>query len=93
MPSIGISFNGRWPNFKGKQTDKLLCPAGYTHHVPEHTAFNFEFDPSMIKNGYNSIVVMNGSHNWHKDEERKKETVRIVSVEVFYTKNKEELCL
>ncbi len=90
IPPIGISFNGSWPNFKSNQTDKLLCPCGkYTHHVPEHTAFNFEFDPSQIKNGYNSIVVMNGSHNWYKDELRKLETIRVVSVELLYQKQEE----
>ncbi|MCM8816787.1 MAG: hypothetical protein NC913_04665 [Candidatus Omnitrophica bacterium] len=87
IPPIGISFNGCWPNFKSQQTDKLLCRVGgYTHHVPEHTAFNFQFDPSLIKNGFNSIVVMNGSHNWYKDQDRKQKTIRVVSIEILYDK-------
>ncbi|HON05652.1 MAG TPA: hypothetical protein PLB98_04700 [bacterium] len=84
IPDIGVSFNGCWPNFNSTQTDKLLCAVGgYTHHVPEHTAFNFEFDTSQVKSGYNSIVVMNGSHNWYNDNERKQETIRVVSVELI----------
>ncbi|MGC8804461.1 MAG: hypothetical protein ACP5QD_00775 [Candidatus Ratteibacteria bacterium] len=84
IPPTGVSFNGSWPNFKGQQTDRLLCAVGgYTHHVPEHTAFNFEFDAKNIRQGYNSIVVMNGSHSWYQNEERKKETIRVVSVELL----------
>ena len=90
IPPIGISFNGCWPVFKSKQTDNLLVQVGgYTHHVPEHTAFNFEFDPGLIKNGFNSIVVMNGSYDWYKDEPRKQQTIRVVSIELLYHKKEE----
>jgi len=83
IPDIGVSFNGSWPNFNSIPTDKLLCVCGYTHHVPEHIAFNFEFDSSKILHNYNSIVVINGSHNWYDNLQRKNETIRVVSVEIL----------
>ena len=83
LPDLGVSFNGCWPNFDAKQTDALLFPTGiYTHHMPEHTAFNYRFDASLIKDRWNEIVVYNGNHQRATPEERQANSVCIVSVEL-----------
>ena len=72
-PELGVSFNGSWPTFDSKVTDELLYSAGhYTHHVPEHDAFNFQCDPSRIKEGWNEIRLFNSGD----------EVLRVVSVEI-----------
>jgi len=71
LPDLGVSFNGSWPNFDDKPTDELLFPcAPYTHHISKHQAFNYRLMPSMIKEGWNEIVVYNGSHQRATPKER-----------------------
>jgi len=82
MPNLGVSFNGGWPTFDARPTDELLFPTGvYTHHVPEHTAFNFAFDPSLIRDGWNEILVFNASHEKQTPQQRLDNSVRVVSLE------------
>ena len=62
-PDLGISVNGSWPRYDGHETDRLVLPTGlYTHHVPEHRAFNFILPTSAIRDGWNEVLVFNGSH-------------------------------
>lgn len=57
----GIGFNGSWPAFDGASTDLLLFPGGdFTSHVPENQAYNFRLPPSLIKEGWNELVVFGG---------------------------------
>jgi hypothetical protein len=81
-PDLGVSFNGTWPTFESKETDRLLFPTGiYTHHLPEHRALNFRMPLSEIRDGWNEVVVLNGSKQ--KDaKERQENSARIVSVEL-----------
>ncbi|HVF09742.1 MAG TPA: hypothetical protein VNA16_03015, partial [Abditibacteriaceae bacterium] len=87
LPDQGISFNGSWPNFEAHATDELLFPTGsYTHHIPAHQALNYHFKPSQIQEGWNEIVVFNGSHAempwWAAPERINEGAVCIVSVEL-----------
>lgn len=83
VPDIGISLNGSWPNFNAKPTQELLVPVGgLTHHVPYHQAFNYSFKVSDIREGWNSIVLINGSHKRSTYEERKADSVCVVSLEL-----------
>ena len=83
LPDLGVSFNGSWPNFEAQPTDELLFPTGaYTHHVREHQAFNYAFDVSAVREGWNEILVLNGSHRRATPQERQAHSARIVSVEL-----------
>ena len=83
LPDLGVSFNGSWPHFQAQPTDELLLPTGaYTHHVPEHRAFDYRFDVSAIQEGWNEIMVINGNHERATPEERQAHAARIVSVEL-----------
>jgi hypothetical protein len=80
---VGASFNGCWPSFAGEATDRLLFPTGiYTHHVKEHVAWNFRFDAGSIKEGWNEVLVFNGSHERKTAEERAANSLHVVSVEL-----------
>ena len=58
----GVSVNGAWPVFARRETDDLLFPAGpYRKHVEEHRAWNYTFDSSAIRDGWNEIVIYNES--------------------------------
>jgi len=79
----GVSFNGSWPNFDARQTDRLLFPAGaLTHHVPENTAFDFSFPPSAIREGWNDIIIVNNSRKRDTLQDRRDNSVTILSVEL-----------
>ena len=61
LPPIGLSFNESWPRFDCAATDALLEPAGaLTHHVPEHTVIDFTFPASVIREGWNDLIVVHG---------------------------------
>jgi hypothetical protein len=58
---LPLSFNGCWPNLTKEKTDKLLFPLGaYTQHDKEHSAYNFRFPVSLVREGWNEIVLENG---------------------------------
>ncbi len=73
---IGLSFNGCWPDFSGRETDRLLAPAvSYgsgkknnhvggeillTHHLPEYRVFEYEFPAAGIGDGWNDFTVYYG---------------------------------
>ncbi|CAG5002348.1 hypothetical protein DYBT9275_02872 [Dyadobacter sp. CECT 9275] len=70
---LPVSFNGCWPNLVKEKTAKLLFPLGfYTDHVKENTAYNFRFPITLVKEGWNEIVVENGG----------KATLNVVCIEL-----------
>ena len=86
-PDLGVMFNACWPNFDATRTDELLFKCGpYTHHVPDHVALNYRFDPSRIRDGWNEVVVIHGGHQRATPEERRKHSVTIMSVELAVKK-------
>ena len=61
-PDIGVSLNGSWPSFGGTATEALLFPnRPATIHLPGHQAVNFQFDPALLREGWNEITVYNGA--------------------------------
>lgn len=87
VPDLGVSFNGCWPSFDAKETDLLLFPTGiYTHHAPEHRAFTYRFKSALIYEGWNEVLVFNGSHKRKTAEERRENSVNILSVELALKK-------
>jgi hypothetical protein len=83
MPDLGVSFNGTWPNYAAEETDRLLFPTGiYTHIGKEFRAFNFRGKVSDIQNGWNEVLLFNGSHAKKTPEERRENSVKVVSVEL-----------
>jgi len=83
VPDLSVSFNDGWPNHEGRLTDELISPAGsYTHHLPEHQALVFRFDPAVIREGWNEIVLLNNSMLAGTSAEKQANSVTIVSLEI-----------
>jgi hypothetical protein len=60
--TTGVSFNGAWPVFVGRDTDELLFPSGpYTRHVEEHVARNYRVDLAALRDGWNELTLYNES--------------------------------
>jgi hypothetical protein len=58
---LPVSFNECWPNAACVRTDRLLFPCGsLTHHADDHVGCNFEFPASLIREGWNEVIVENG---------------------------------
>lgn len=73
---MGLSFNGSWPSFDAILTDQLLFPCGdFTHHLPEHQAYEFRLLSSLVKEGWNEVLLFGG-----------REPARVLSVEVALRK-------
>ena len=82
LPDLGLSFNGSWPNYEPAPSDRLLFPCGdKTHHISEHVGLDYSFPVSLIKEGWNELVVFNGSHDRATLEERRANSVVIKCVE------------
>ena len=78
-----MSFNDSWPTRDAQATDELLFPQlDHAFHVPEYTAFNYRFDVSEIREGWNEISVYNGSHEVATAQSRAKHSVTIRSIEL-----------
>ena len=59
--ALPVSVNGCWPVIEYTPNDRLLFPCGsLTHHVPENTGYDFTFPASLIRDGWNEVVVENG---------------------------------
>ncbi len=59
--ALPVSINGCWPKIDSTPNDRLLFPCGsLTHHVPENTGHDFRFPVSLVRDGWNEIVVENG---------------------------------
>jgi hypothetical protein len=83
VPDLGVSFNGCWPTFAREETNRLLFPTGiYTRHLDSHRAFNYRFKASGVREGWNEILVINGSHKRATLAERRENAATLVSVEV-----------
>ncbi|MBI2192316.1 MAG: hypothetical protein HYU36_10060 [Planctomycetes bacterium] len=83
MPDLGVSFNGSWPNFSSRLTSQLLFPTGqYTHHVPEHQALDYTFPASLIREGWNEVLLIHGGRERATREQRARHSVNVVSVEL-----------
>ncbi|WP_135554955.1 hypothetical protein [Paenibacillus cymbidii] len=58
---VPVMFNGCWPKLENERTERLLFPCGpLTHHVPAHAGFNYTFPVSLVRDGWNEVVVENG---------------------------------
>jgi hypothetical protein len=63
-PRLGVNINGKWTDYQPKQSQEMLFRVGpFTHHVPEHTAWNFQFDTGEILEGWNRFTVYNPTHS------------------------------
>jgi len=59
--ALPVSFNQCWPVVEHTPTDRLLFPCGsLTHHTPEHRGYDFKFPLSLVRHGWNEVVVENG---------------------------------
>jgi hypothetical protein len=59
--ALPVSFNGCWPNLEHQRSDRLLYPCGsLTHHGVENIGYDFRFPVSMVREGWNEVVVENG---------------------------------
>ena len=73
IPHVGISLNGSWPCYEGKLIRRLLFTVGgLSHHADEHIALAFEVDASLLRDGWNEVLV-NGDPG---------KPVRVVGVEL-----------
>ena len=60
LDRIGVSFNGSWPDFHSTPANDLLFEEKpFTQHLPEQQAYNFCFNISLVKDGWNTIDVYN----------------------------------
>lgn len=58
---LPVSVNGSWPRKEHTRNDRLLFPCGpFTHHVAANTGYEFRFPVSLLRDGWNEIVVENG---------------------------------
>ena len=59
-PRLGVSFNGNWPVFDRIETGEMLFPVGpFTQHTSDHLGLNFTLDALQIKEGWNTLLVIN----------------------------------
>jgi hypothetical protein len=59
--TLPVSINGCWPRLEHTRSERLLFPCGaFTHHSPEHSGCDFRFPVSLLRDGWNEIVVENG---------------------------------
>lgn len=87
-PDLGVCFNGSWPNFQAEETDRLLFPTGiYTHHTADHRAYNYHFKAADVREGWNEVLLFNGSHQKKTPEERRDHAVKVVSLELAVTRS------
>lgn len=86
-PDLGVSFNGGYPTYAGRETDRLIFPAGnFTHHLPEHRAIEYRFPVTDIKEGWNDIQVSSGSRKFETPADRRDHTVRLIGLDVGVVK-------
>lgn len=59
---LPVVVNACWPNATRTATDQLLFPCGpFTRHTSDHVAYNYEFPVSLLRDGWNEIVLENGA--------------------------------
>ncbi|MBD2757633.1 hypothetical protein [Spirosoma validum] len=58
---LSVSFNECWPVLQSEREDKLLFAAGpLTHLSTDHAGYCFRFPITLVREGWNEIVVENG---------------------------------
>lgn len=58
---LSVSFNECWPLLQSERDDKLLFAAGsLTHLSADHAGYGFRFPVTLVRDGWNEIVVENG---------------------------------
>lgn len=73
-PRLSVQINGKWSDFRFVKSQDMLFPVGpYNQHIPEHIGWNFEFDPSEIRDGWNRFTVANS---------QKSSPCKVVSIEI-----------
>ncbi len=61
ITNLSVSVNECWPQLKHERSDNLLFPAGsLTHLSNDHAGYTFRFPVSLVRDGWNDIVVENG---------------------------------
>ncbi len=86
-PDLGVAFNGGYPVYGGRETDKLIFPAGnFTHHLPEHRAIEYRLKITDIQEGWNIVQIYNGSRKYATPDERRDNTVRLVGFDLGIVK-------
>lgn len=89
LPPVGVYIHGGWPNFSSTTDERLPFPvASMTHHVPDQMGLDFRFPLSSIREGWNELVVMNGTPRNHWADQAK-DVVSIVSLEAAVREKRE----
>ena len=58
-PKMGVSFNGRWPNYHGQPTGLILFPSKPGRHESGEQGYDYRFGVDEIIEGWNEIVLTN----------------------------------
>ena len=59
--ALPVSFNACWPRIAHTASDRLLFPCGsLTHLTPAHHGRDYRFPVSLVRDGWNEVVVENG---------------------------------
>ncbi|MDA0839048.1 MAG: hypothetical protein O3B01_25815 [Planctomycetota bacterium] len=82
-PKLGVSLNGSWPTFDGKPSDQLLMPTGaYTHHLPEHEAWNYPLNLASLQDGWNEIVLYHNQDHYYPHPRCLEAPLHVIGVEM-----------
>ncbi|MBC7369698.1 MAG: hypothetical protein H7343_23260, partial [Undibacterium sp.] len=61
--ALPVSFNASWPRLAHTPSDRLLFPCGpLTHLTPAHHGRDYRFPVSLVRDGWNEVVVENGGN-------------------------------
>ncbi len=59
--ALPVSFNACWPSVASTPSDRLLFPCGsLTHLTAAHHGREYRFPVSLVRDGWNEVVVENG---------------------------------
>jgi hypothetical protein len=59
--ALPVAFNDCWPRLEHTPTDRLLYPCGsLTHLGAELQGYNFTFPVSLLREGWNELMIENG---------------------------------
>ena len=82
-PEPGVSLNGSWPTFDGTATDRLIMQSGfYTHHVAEYEAWEYELDLSLLRDGWNEIILIHSDDDCDPSPASGGNPLRVVGLEL-----------
>jgi len=80
---VGVALNGDWPSYDGRGTDRLLFPTTlHSTHVSGHRACNFAFPVGLIREGWNELVISNGTAEDTTPPQPPRPAFRIMAVEL-----------